>query len=198
MAPNFVVPEEWDFAPRTTVKADECVILCSGSPSRAGDFLALEKPFRDALELPNVKMVFMGWFPEWALDYPAGKVVWCRWVPIDKYARVMRWIAPDIMVSPMEHNVFNVAKSNLKWLEAAMVGACFVGARWGEYSRTVKDGETGILADGLSEWRDVLTGLALDAVKRQEVAEAGRREVLCRWTWEHVGPQWRKAVLGEE
>lgn len=198
VTPNFVVPEQWDWAPRSSVRADECVILCNASPSRAGDYLAKEGPFRKTLELPHVKMVFMGGvFPEWALDYPAGKVIWCRWTPIEIYPRMMRWIAPDIVVSPLEHNEFNVAKSNLKWLEAGMCGAAFVGERWGEYARTVNDGTTGVLAEGEAEWTEALMGLALNAETRQHVAEAGRAEVLRNWTWDAVAPQWRKAVLGE-
>lgn len=197
ITPNFMDPALWDWPERGTKRAEECVMVVPAGSGRAEDYLALERPVKAFLGLPGTKVVFMGWMPEWALMYPAGKVVSCRWVPFEEYRRMMRWIAPDIVVSPMLHNEFNVAKSNLKWLEAGMCGAAFVGERWGEYARTVNDGTTGVLAEGEAEWTEALMGLALNAETRQHVAEAGRAEVLRNWTWDAVAPQWRKAVLGE-
>lgn len=197
VAPNFVDPGEWDWPHRSSKRTDECVILCNGGMGRDGDYLAKEGALRAALELPHVKVVFMNSFPEWALEYPAGKVVWVSFVPYEQYNRMVRWIAPDILMSPLEHNDFNLAKSNLKWLEAAMAGACFVGERWGEYERTVVDGVSGVLACGDEEWAGVLRELALDPDRRAAIAAEGRRVVESQWTWKAVEPMWRAAVLGE-
>ena len=198
IAPNFVNPDgwlKWGARPRND---DSCVLLHCGSVNRAEDYLTQEQAFRAFLDLPNTKIIFMGWMPKWADDYPVGKVVFCRWVEYEKYQRMMRWLAPDLLVSPMVHNKFNLAKSNIKWLEAAMCHACFVGERWGEYERTVEDGVTGVLADGHEEWAEKLRNLALDTDSRREIAKKGYDEVVSMWTWEAVGPLWKAAVGGEE
>jgi len=197
VAPNFVVPAQWDWPARPTRNPDECVLLHMCGAGRSGDFLSAEGAFRAFLDMPNTKVVCAGVVPGWAMEYPAGKVVVVRWTPVEVYTRLVRWIAPDLIVSPMLHNKFNLAKSNLKWLEAGAVGACFVGERWGEYARTVQDGVTGVLADGADEWAQALVSLALDAERRSAIAAAGQTAVYSGWTWEAVGGQWRKAVFGE-
>ena len=195
VAPNFVLPEEWDWPERKSKRKDECIICCPSGLGRAGDYEIAKDGLQRALRIPGVKVVFVGWFPEWALNYPPGKVIWSRWFPIDMYQRGLKWIAPDIIFSPMQHNIFNEAKSNLKYLESGAVGACFVGERWGEYERTVPEG-CGVLASGLVEWGDVLCELALDPSKRRAIAQAGRADVLANWTWDAVGDQWKEAIYG--
>ena len=195
VGPNYIEPAQWDWAERPTKDPSEVVILFSGGNGRAGDYMESASAIKDTLDLPNTKMVFMGAFPEWALDYPAGKAIWCRWVDIKDYPRMLKWISPDIVVSPMEHNDFNLAKSNLKWLEAAAIGSTFVGENWGEYARTVVDQETGVLCDG--DWAERLRWICTDHDERRKIAEQGRAEMLKNWTWEAVGKDWRAAVLGE-
>ena len=196
VAPNFIDSGQWIHPNRPTKDLDECVILCPAGTGRVGDYLSQAEAFQAVLELEHVKMVFMGTFPEWALRYPAGKVVWCRWTPIETYTKMMRWIAPDIIVSPMEHNDFNLAKSNLKYLEAGACRAAFVGERWGEYERTVTHGETGLLASTPAEWAEALVGLATDLNLCRGLGKAASDDVQSNWTWEAVGQQWTDAILG--
>ena len=197
LAPNFVWPAQWDY-PTRSKRNDDIVLLHCGSVNRSEDYIERKDAFRAFLDLPNTKIVFMGWLPAWVREYPVGKVVFCRWTDYGKYRRMLRWLDPDILVSPMEHHDFNLAKSNIKWLEAAMCHACFVGERWGEYERTVEDGVTGVLADGHEEWAEKLRNLALDTDSRREIAKKGYDEVVSMWTWEAVGPLWKAAVGGEE
>ncbi len=196
-APNFVDPAEWEYPARKGKNPEECVLLCNGGRGRAADYLGIEGPLRRFLEEPNTKVVFMHTFPEWALGYPPGKVVYCAWVPLEDYRRVVRWISPDVLVSPLEHNRFNEAKSNLKWLEAGMSAAMFVGERFGEYARTVEEGRTGILADGEQEWTDALIWAARNPDERRRVALRGCSEVSSKWTWSAVQDLWEKAVRGD-
>lgn len=196
LAPNFENPDDWDWPARPRT-GDDVVLLHCGSVNRAGDYLAKEEAFREFLEVPNAKIVFMGWMPKWAQEYPVGKVIFCRWVEYEKYNRMLRWLAPDLLVSPMKQNDFNLAKSNIKWLESAMIGACFVGERWGEYERTVTDGVTGFLASNIHEWTEKLVDLALYPGLRKAAAEAAYKDVLNNWTWDAVRPMWERAVLGK-
>jgi len=163
-APNFVDPEDWSEPPRESKarRQKEVDILCPYGNGRAGDYGTIAEPLKRALKLPNVKAVFMGSMPKWATDYPVGKVVYVQWVPLEQYPRFVGWVAPDLIVSPMERNNFNLAKSNLKWLEAGAVGACFVGEKWGEYERTVTHMETGVLCNSEEEWGDNLEWMCTD------------------------------------
>lgn len=201
VAPNFVNLEHWDYPKRP--KADDSVtLLHCGSLNRAEDFLTQEGAFRAFLKQPNTKIIFMGWLPKWARDYEVGKVVYVGWVPYKeepwgyKYNRMLRWLDPDIVVSPLLHNDFNLAKSNIKWLESAMIDACFVGEAWGELNRTVEQSHTGYLCSTGQEWRDLLVTLAQDEKMRSSASVNARSVVESQWTWGAVERLWRAALGG--
>ena len=76
----------------------------------------------------------------------------------------------DINLAPLVDSVFNLAKSEIKWMEAALVKVPTVASHIGAFSDMVKDGETGLLAkDG--EWKEKLESLILSSDLRQELAE---------------------------
>lgn len=205
LCPNFVVPDEWkdhEISPNRAPGgkwSDDVIIMCAAGAGRGEDYLLLEAALRQALMLENVKVCFVGWVPDWAEEYPVGrKVVFCRWTDLKDYPAMMAWAKPDLFISPMVHNDFNLAKSNLKWLEAGMLGACFVGERWGEYERTVEHGKTGVLCNGPDEWQVVLPELCMDRELREAVARRGAMAVEESWTWPAVKEAWTKGVLGDE
>jgi hypothetical protein len=193
LTPNFIEPEQWA---QPQKEHDYTLIACPAGTGRAGDYLTVEAACKAALEIDDVKILFMGWFPEWAMSYPAGKVIWSRWAPLEMYPQLLRYISPDVVISPMEHHKFNEAKSNLKWLEASMVNAAFVGERWGEYQRTVQDGETGLLACGEDEWTEKLVEVCRNHQLRKRLALQAHDDVLHHWTWKSHEAAWMQGVLG--
>ena len=83
----------------------------------------------------------------------------------------------DINLAPLVDSVFNRAKSEIKWMEAALVKVPTVASHIGAFSDMVKDGETGLLAkDG--EWKEKLESLILSSDLRQELAENAYNFVL--------------------
>ncbi|RLA17628.1 MAG: hypothetical protein DRQ56_08900, partial [Gammaproteobacteria bacterium] len=152
LCPNFIVEENWEFPKRTTKRDDECVLMFGAGMGRAGEIHEIREALRTFLKEPNTKIVFIGAWHKFASEFPPGKVIWSRFAEAWDYPQLIRWIAPDITISPMEHRDFNLAKSNIKWLESAMIDACFVGENWGDMARTITDGKDGFLADGIDQW----------------------------------------------
>jgi glycosyltransferase involved in cell wall biosynthesis len=196
LAPNFIDPDEWK-GPRHRRTEDYVLITCPAGIGRAGDYFRAQLMLEKALERDDVRVLFIGFMPEWALTYPNKKVIYSRFAPLDLYPQLLNYVTPDIVISPMEHNDFNRAKSNLKWLEASAVGACFLGERFGEYERTIEDMETGVLADSPEEWMEKLDFLISEKSARQRIARQGREEALDKWTWNAVGDNWRDGVCGK-
>jgi hypothetical protein len=194
VAPNFIVPEKWDFPLRHREDEDSCILLCPAGNGRAGDYFEIEEPLKRFLNEPNTKVVFVGFLPQWAYEYRPGKVVMCRWVDHDIYPKLMRYINPDIVVSPLIKDNFNAAKSNIKWLESAMLEACFVGTDWGELRRTVNHGETGFLCQWSDDWGDILVELARNKTLRDATSKCAHDVVLSEWTWEGVRDDWLTAL----
>ena len=58
----------------------------------------------------------------------------------------------DINLAPLEQSIFNEAKSENKWVEAALVKVPTVASNVGAFQRMIVSGETGILCDTEDEW----------------------------------------------
>src|SRR5882724_10268201 len=96
----------------------------------------------------------------------------------------------DINIAPLEvGNPFCEAKSESKFVEAALVEVCTVASPTGPFRRAIRAGETGFLADDASTWTTTIERLLEDAPLRRRVAHAAHRDIL--WTY---GPR-RRAEL---
>jgi O-antigen biosynthesis protein len=108
-------------------------------------------------------------------------------VPPTHFARYMALLgASDIAIAPLEATPFNDAKSNIKFLEAAVLGVACVCTPAANFVSVVRDGENGLLASGESAWFAALDRLAGDAALRARLGEAARRDVLARYAPEAV------------
>ena len=98
------------------------------------------------------------------------------------YARFMQLLAEsDINIAPLEPTLFNDAKSNIKFLEAAILGVPSVCSPRANFTAVMQDGGNGLLAEGEEAWFSALSRLAADASLRARLAEAARRSVLDRY-----------------
>lgn len=82
----------------------------------------------------------------------------------------------DINLAPLTDTIFNQAKSEIKWLEAALVKVPTVASRLGSFEEMIKDGQTGLLASD-DEWEESLELLIGSRELRQRLAEAAAEEV---------------------
>lgn len=96
----------------------------------------------------------------------------------------------DIAVAPLEQNVFNTRKTNIKWQETAMIPAAFVGSRIAPYLGTVTPEVDGVLVrDGVENWYFALEKLVLDKDYRQKLAANAKLSVEKNWSIEN---NWKK------
>ena len=77
----------------------------------------------------------------------------------------------DINIAPLEQSIFNEAKSENKWVEAALVKVPTVASRVGAFDRMIRDGETGFLCSTEEEWEEKLVALCRDKELREKIAE---------------------------
>lgn len=83
----------------------------------------------------------------------------------------------DINIAPLVNSVFNEAKSENKWLEAALVKVVTAASDIGAFKKVIKHGKTGILV-GDRDWFEALDGLITNRKRRIEIASAAHRAVL--------------------
>lgn len=85
----------------------------------------------------------------------------------------------DIAIAPLRRNLFNEAKSNIKWQEATAMAAAFVGSNIGPYRDL--DPTVALLANNTAEdWYDKLERL-MDATKRRKLALNAQYDLLTKW-----------------
>lgn len=78
----------------------------------------------------------------------------------------------DINIAPLVDTLFNRAKSENKWVEAALVRVATVASNTGAFARMIKDGNTGILCDNTAEaWYAALERLVTDREYRISIAQ---------------------------
>lgn len=197
LAPNFVHLPDFSRDVRLPRPTDEVVIYCVVTDAKRAEWNRMELPLSRLLDKhPAVKVIFAGMRPDWAIDrWDLGQVIQQRFFDAEWYRPMLASIKPDIILSPLIENDFNAAKSNLKYIEAGSVRACFLGQRWGEYIRTVDEGVTGELAESPLEFADKLEELVLNPEKRVKLSKACREDVTENYTWSSVRDQWHKAVF---
>lgn len=149
----------------------------SGSISHNENFELIKPAIKQLLtKYSNVQLHIVG-----ILDIPQdmksfeNQIVTHDYVDWDKLPALISEV--DINLAPLVDSIFNRAKSEIKWIEAALVKVPTVASKIGAFSDVVIDGETGLLATD-DQWFDKLEALVLSPDLRQKLAESAYRAVL--------------------
>ena len=149
----------------------------SGSISHNENFELIKPAIMQLLKkYSNVQLHIVG-----ILDIPKdmkpfeNQIVTHDYVDWDKLPVLISEV--DINLAPLVDSIFNRAKSEIKWIEAALVKVPTVASKIGAFSDMVIDGETGLLATD-DQWFDKLEALVLSPELRQNLAESAYRAVL--------------------
>ena len=90
----------------------------------------------------------------------------------------------DINLAPLVDTVFNRAKSEIKWLEAALVGVPTIASDLGSFSEAIKQEQTGILvADEL--WYEKLKDLVSDKTQSKDLGSQAKSQVMMEYQTMH-------------
>ncbi len=76
----------------------------------------------------------------------------------------------DINLAPLADGIFNRAKSENKWVEAALVKVVTLASNVGAFREMIIDGETGVLCEE-DQWFDALEDLVINGKKRNLIVE---------------------------
>lgn len=94
----------------------------------------------------------------------------------------------DVCIAPLADNAFNRCKSDIKFLEAALVRVAVVASPVGQLGESIRHGVDGLLADGTEAWTEALSSLVEQPGRRAELAEAACEQVLRDRTSGALGP----------
>lgn len=88
----------------------------------------------------------------------------------------------DIILSPLVDTVFNRAKSEIKWAEAALVGVPVVASDIGAFSDSIRHEETGLLVDNNQQaWFEALDRLVANQSLREKLSQNSREYIVSNY-----------------
>ena len=120
---------------------------------------------------------FMGALPE-ELKSVKDKIRFYLWENIFNYPRKMKSIEPDICIAPLEDNIFNSCKSNIKCLEYSAAGAAGIYSDVNPYNAMKLKCKTDV------EFIHYIEKLATDIDFRASVYKKDRQRVQQQLYWE--------------
>ncbi|MEA4888140.1 MAG: glycosyltransferase [Clostridiaceae bacterium] len=83
----------------------------------------------------------------------------------------------DINLAPLTENCFNEAKSENKWVEAALVKVPTVASDIGAFAECIDSGKTGLLCRTGDDWYQALVSLIKDTELRKNIADNAWQKV---------------------
>lgn len=164
---------------------DRIVLGYMGTHTHDDDFRLLLPALRQIseessqpLELQIIGGLFHeeSWREAQSLPFPVTRLT----PPSPEYPQFLPWftghIRWDIALAPLRDTPFNRAKSDIKFLDYAALGAAGVYSDLPVYAGSVYHGETGLLAaNDTASWVNALRSLIEQPVLRRELAANARR-----------------------
>lgn len=124
---------------RLTEDLEKPKVVYGGSPthytdSSVGDFVGPWVPWMiDAVNNDKIELHMFGYKVTAEFLKPiADKIILHEPAPACEWGSALRDVEGDIYIAPLEDNLFNSCKSNLKLLEASACGMAMLGSNWAD------------------------------------------------------------------
>lgn len=143
------------------------------------NFELMARPLANIFEkYNNVKLQIYGDFhiPELLIKYKNQIEVFES--ESDWRTRPEKIAQAHILLLPLENTVFNLCKSENKWVEAALAARPVVASYNEELALVIKNGVNGFLCKDEQEWESTLGSLVENADLRSHIAEMAQKEAL--------------------
>ncbi|NPT42350.1 glycosyltransferase [Paraburkholderia sp. 1N] len=154
----------------------------SGSPSHKLDY-AIIMPALEALlaNNPRIELMVVGYIEAGATLSKFGDRV--KRQPFHDYVNLQRVISNvEFNLMPLQSNAFTNCKSELKYFEAAVVGAISVASPSYTYAGAIRDGENGYLAQA-QEWLSVIEEAIENSARWPTLIENAREDARSKYGW---------------
>ena len=166
---------------------DKVVISFFGSVSHEADLV--ETGFLEALKLimKKYKHVHAGSVGLEVKGLPKNRYTFHPGKPGQAWIdEVWPHINCDVAVAPLIDTHFNRCKTNIKWLETAMIPAAFIGSNIPPYKGTVRPNVDGFLVNNtVDSWYKALEDVAINKLLRLKLAMNAHEAVEQSWSIEN-------------
>lgn len=159
----------------------------SGSITHNPDFEMIKPALIKIMdEYPQVELTVMG-----HLDLPKELAKYEDRIikqPFGSWEELPKVIAGlDINLAPIEESIFNEAKSENKWTEAALCKVATVASDFGVFKIVINDRETGMLCKAEEDWYKRIKELIEKPELRHKIAEKAHRKAMKEYITTYTG-----------
>ena len=121
------------------------------------------------LEFRNVKLLLLGEqdLPNDLKDF-SSQVIIQKFIDKKKLPELIARM--DINIVPLKNCIFNEAKSENEWFEAALVKVPTIASNVGGFKKAIFHGKTGLLCTNPEEWYNAMKTLIINDLLRQNIA----------------------------
>ncbi len=165
-------------------KADRVIIgYASGTPTHERDFQLIQPILKRLLETyPHLHLHLIGHVnKKWDWGSASPKVHFLNFVPWRQLPSLLAQFS--INLAPLRlDNPFSQSKSEIKYVEAALVEVPTVASPTEAFQYAIRHGENGFLAGSPEEWDICLRTLIEDAERRRKMGKIAYRDVLERYS----------------
>lgn len=203
--PNFLNREQqetsdrvWSLKEESGWRRDNRIHLgyFSGSPSHNQDFRLIASAIARVMDEDSsiwLRVVgFLDAVPELARHSQRVELL-----PLADFVNLQGLIGSvEMNLVPLQDNTFTNCKSDLKWFEAAVVGALTIASPIHAYRDVVKDGHNGWLARP-HEWSNILRYVCRHIGDLGGVVRNARAEARERYGWDRQASNIEAALFGE-
>lgn len=122
-------------------RAGKKFICWAGSPTHQEDMELVLSSLEEILKRDDVILGMCAYVHGHMMAYyPSDKLYCFGVVPSIGWYSMLKFLQPDVWLGPVVENEFNRSKSNIKYLEAALMGSMFVGSDFDTYNQTELEG----------------------------------------------------------
>ncbi len=122
---------------------------------------------------PNTRFVVTHVYKNFFENYPQeikNRIEYAPWIKLQDWQQGLKDLHLDIGLAPLADNMFNRAKSNLRWLEYSLIPVPTIASPIKPYL-CIKDGFNGIIAREKEDWFIALERLVVDEKLRHTISK---------------------------
>jgi glycosyltransferase involved in cell wall biosynthesis len=160
------------------------LVYASGTFSHKEDFELIEATLYEFLRKnPDCSLSILG--AAQASERILAMTNVCSY-PILEYNSMLEFISKhDLLLVPLVDNVFNRAKSNVKFIEAGSVAVAVLASDVGEFKASIKHKTNGFIARTPSDWTAILEQLRTQPSRLRAAGIQAQSTVQKRYTTDH-------------
>jgi O-antigen biosynthesis protein len=168
-------------------------ILFSGTITHDSDLKIIENAIEKIiLEFGDaVKFLFWGNTSAILKQYSQAEELHVFTADYAEYSARLKNADVDFAIIPLEDNLFNRAKSSIKWLEYSACGIPGIYSNIEAYNTVVQNGKTGVLVENtINDWYQAIKKFIIDSSYRNEIAYNAQAAVLLKHTVDLNSLKW--------